>query len=86
MRPSSTRVLTAIAILGVLLVAAFPLYILLDLTSRGDGMGICPSGLAGCKTPLLSSFQLSATLVIVIMLMLGFLRFVVWMVGRMDQR
>jgi len=86
MRPSSTRVLTAIAVLGVLLVAAFPLYILLDLTSRGDGFGVCPTGLAGCKTPFLSSFQLAATLVVAIMLLLGFLRFVVWMVGRMERR
>ncbi len=86
MRPSSTRVLTAVAIFGVLLVAALPLYILLDLTSRGDGMGICPSGLAGCKTPFLSGFQLAATLVIGIMLLIGFLRFVVWVVGRMEER
>ena len=86
MRPSSTRVLTAIAVIGVLLVAAFPLYILLDLTSRGDGFGVCPGGLAGCKTPFLSGFQLAATLVIGIMLLMAFWRFVVWVVSRMERR
>ncbi len=51
-------VLTLLAVL----LAAFPLLVLLDLADGGTGFGLCPGGVTTCRNPYTAAPELTITL------------------------
>ena len=85
MRPNVLRGLVIIAVLAILVVSAIPLLILLDLAGDGSGWGMCEEGLGTCRVGPFSGPRLAAVLLVVLFLMAGLLRFVVWLASRSAQ-
>ena len=85
MRPNVLRGLVIIAVLAILVVAAVPLLILLDLAGDGSGWGLCEQGLDTCRVGPFSGPRLAALLLVLLFSMAGLLRFIVWLAARSAQ-
>ena len=72
--------------LTVLLLAAVPLIILLDLANGGSGWGICPEGLSGCRASFLSGPRLALILSLAAIGLLALVRALVWITARRASR
>ncbi|MDX1450331.1 MAG: hypothetical protein R3246_14875, partial [Acidimicrobiia bacterium] len=55
-------VLLAAVVLGIIGIAAVPLFVLIDLRSGGDGWGLCPGGLENCDSSYFDAPELAAAL------------------------
>ena len=82
MRPNVLRGLVILAVLAILVVAAVPLLILLDLAGDGSGWGLCEQGLNTCRVGAFSGARLAALLLVLLFSMAGLLRFIVWLASR----
>ena len=61
-----------VALIGAAVgVALIPLMVLLDLRRGGTGWGLCPDGLAGCKTSYFDGFELIGWLGVAMFILLG---------------
>ena len=78
------RVVVAALLLGILFVAAVPLFLLLDLTAGGSGRGLCPNGLSGCETTYTAGPELAVILVVAIFLMVAGVRFAMRAIRRLE--
>jgi len=63
-------VLTLLAVL----LAAFPLFVLLDLADGGTGFGLCPDGVRTCRNPYTAAPELTIMLTLGLFSVLGGLR------------
>lgn len=63
-------VLTLVAVL----LAAFPLFVLLDLADGGSGFGLCPAGVRTCRNPYAAAPELTIMLTFGLFAVLGGLR------------
>jgi hypothetical protein len=63
-------VLTLLAVL----LAAFPLFVLLDLADGGTGFGLCPDGVRTCRNPYTAAPELTIMLTLGLFAVLGGLR------------
>ncbi|MDP8959971.1 MAG: hypothetical protein M3N51_12490 [Actinomycetota bacterium] len=86
MSPSSLRILVVGLILAIVVVAAVPLLVLLDLAAGGDGYGVCPDGLASCRISYATGAELAAGLALVLFGLLASLRVVLTLVRRTERR
>lgn len=68
------RAFTALVITALIAVAAVPLLALLDLVGGGTGWGLCPRGLAACRTSYFHGPELAAILTLVLFGLVGLLR------------
>ncbi len=75
--------LIALAMVGVSLL---PLLVLLDLAGGGSGWGLCPAGLASCKTSYFDGPELLGILVLVLFLLLVMLRLAWRLMRSMEER
>ncbi|OFW66664.1 MAG: hypothetical protein A2Z12_08540 [Actinobacteria bacterium RBG_16_68_21] len=71
---TAIRIVIGIVITAIVAVTLVPMFALLDLAGGGDGLGLCGSGLASCRTSYFDGFELLATLVVVLFLLLMTLR------------
>lgn len=56
------RLLLGVLIASMVMVAALPAVVLVDLASGGTGLGLCPSGLATCSTTAFTVIELTVLL------------------------
>ncbi len=68
------RAFTALVVVAIILVAAVPLLVLLDLVGDGTGWGLCPSGLAPCRSSYFDGPELAAILTLTLFGLVGLLR------------
>lgn len=68
---SFIRFLRIVLILAAVVLAAFPLLIILDLAEGGSGYGICPGGVAGCRNPYTAAPELMLILTMGLIVVLG---------------
>jgi hypothetical protein len=80
------RVLLAALLVAVLLVAAFPLLILLNLASGGTGFGLCMHGLESCRIAYTSGLELMLVLTVTLFALLGVIRLVVRAIRHVERR
>ena len=86
MGPRGMRFIVIMVFLAVLLLAAVPLIILLDLANGGTGWGICPEGLAGCRASFFSGPRLALILSLAVIGLLALVRGLVWVTARRASR
>ncbi|MDH3307638.1 MAG: hypothetical protein OEO77_09005 [Acidimicrobiia bacterium] len=60
--------------LAALLVAAIPLLVLINLAEGGDGFGLCPGGLGRCDFGYTLPLELSASLVVILFVLVALIR------------
>jgi len=68
------RVIIGTVITTIVAVTLLPMLVLLDLVGGGDGWGLCPDGLASCRTSYFSGPELAAGLMILLFVLLFLLR------------
>lgn len=71
---TAVRIVIGFVIGAIVLVALVPLFALVDLAGGGDGLGICPDGIASCRTSYFDGPELLGVLVVVLFLLLMILR------------
>ncbi len=76
------RIVRVVLIVAAVALAAVPLLVMLDLASGGTGYGMCPGGITECRNPYTAAPELSITLTVALMLVLGGLR----VANRADRR
>lgn len=80
------RIVIGLLILAALGVAIVPLLVLLDLGGGGTGWGLCPDGIAGCRTSYFSGLEFVTLFLVVLFSILGVIRAAVvvlrWVEGR----
>lgn len=76
MSPEALKIVAGLVVLAIVVVAAVPLLVLLDLAAGGTGYGLCPEGLASCRISYATAPELAVTLVVVLFGLLAFLRVV----------
>lgn len=64
----------AVLLLAIVLVAATPLFVLLDLASGGSGYGLCPEGVEACRSPYTAGPELTVALVVLLFGLVALLR------------
>jgi hypothetical protein len=67
-------------------VALIPLMVLLDLRRGGTGWGLCPEGLAGCRTSYFDGFELIGWLFVAMFVLLGMIAACVRILRHLEQR
>ena len=80
------RVVVGLLITAIVAVTALPMFVLLDLVGGGDGWGLCPDGLASCRTSYFTGVELAAGLMIMLFLLLFLLRLALHGQRIMDRR
>jgi len=73
---TALRVLVVVLVLAILVVAALPLLVVVDLVSGGDGYGLCSSGLTSCRTSYFDGPELAAFIALVTFLLIAAIRVV----------
>jgi uncharacterized RDD family membrane protein YckC len=68
------RVIVILLIVAIAAVALVPMLVLIDLVSGGDGWGLCPDGLVGCRSSYFDGPELAAGLSILVFVLLLLLR------------
>jgi hypothetical protein len=68
------RFVRACLIVAAVVLAAVPLFILLDLAQSGTGYGLCPGGVTTCRNPYTAAPELSTLLTAGLIVVLGGLR------------
>jgi hypothetical protein len=68
------RLVRAVLVVAAVILAAVPLFVLLDLAQGGTGYGLCPGGVTRCRNPYTAAPELSALLTIGLIVVLGGLR------------
>ena len=68
------RVIIGTVITTIVAVTLLPMLVLLDLVGGGDGWGLCPDGLASCRTSYFSGPELAAGLMTLLFVLLFLLR------------
>lgn len=68
------RIVIGLTIAAIVAVALVPMLALVDLAGGGDGLGLCPEGLASCRTSYFDGPELLGVLVVVLFLLLMILR------------
>ncbi len=68
------RVALALLLLAIVLVAATPLIVLLDLASGGTGYGLCPEGVEACRSPYTAGPELTVALIVLLFGLVALLR------------
>ena len=71
---TAIRIVIGALIALIVAVTLLPMLVLLDLVGGGDGWGICPDGLASCRTSYFSGPELAAGLILLVFLLLFLLR------------
>ncbi len=64
----------ALLLLAIVLVAATPLIVLLDLASGGTGYGLCPEGVEACRSPYTAGPELTVALIVLLFGLVALLR------------
>ncbi len=80
------RVLLAVLLLTILIVAAVPLLVLLNLAGGGSGFGLCTAGIIDCRTPFTAGPELALGLVVVLFVLVAVVRVVLRVVRTMERR
>jgi hypothetical protein len=80
------RFIVALLVLASLAVASIPLLVLRDLASGGDGYGLCPRGLEGCRTVYTAAPELATLLILLLFALLALLRVTMQVIRRVEQR
>jgi len=83
---TALRVVIAVIISAMVVVALVPLLVLADLAAGGDGWGLCRGGLGSCRAAYFEGPELLATLVVVLFLLLMLLRLAVLARRRLQGR
>ena len=65
------RALRVVLILGAVVLAAFPLFVLFDLANGGTGYGLCPRGVQSCRNPYTAAPELMTALTVGLLAVLG---------------
>jgi hypothetical protein len=65
------RTLRVILVLMAIALAAFPLFVLLDLAEGGTGYGLCPGGVGECRNPYTAAPELMTILTVGLLTVLG---------------
>lgn len=68
------RIVIGAIIAAIVVVAAVPMLVLLDMVGGGDGWGLCPDGIASCGTSYFEGPELLAWLLVLIFLLMMLLR------------
>ena len=68
------RIVIAVVIGSIVVVALIPMIALVDLAGGGDGLGLCPDGIGSCRTSYFDGPELLAILTILLFLLLMILR------------
>lgn len=68
------RIVIGLVIAMIVFVALVPLFALVDLAGGGDGLGLCPDGIASCRTSYFDGPELIGVLIVVLFLLLMILR------------
>lgn len=68
------RIVIGVVITAIVAVSLVPMFTLVDLAGGGDGLGLCPDGLASCRTSYFDGPELLGMLVVVLILLLMILR------------
>lgn len=77
------RIIVYILIAAAIIVAIVPLLVLLSLVQGGTGFGLCPDGISTCRNPYTAAPELSATLTIGLLVVVGAIRILMRTVRRM---
>lgn len=73
---TALRVLLVVLVLAILVVAALPLLVVVDLVSGGDGYGLCSSGLTSCRTSYFDGPELAAFIALITFVLIAAIRVV----------
>lgn len=68
------QALRVVLVLAAVALAAVPLFVIYDLASGGDGLGLCPGGLETCSNPYTAAPQLAMLLTLGLLIVLAGLR------------
>ncbi|HEX2368845.1 MAG TPA: hypothetical protein VHM94_06380 [Acidimicrobiia bacterium] len=79
------RVLIGVLLLVIMVVAAIPLLVLIDLSGGGSGFGMCPDGIAACSTGLTAGPEFGLILVGVLFALVATVRVLLRMARRIDR-
>lgn len=71
---TAIRVTIGGLIATIVAITLLPMLVLLDLVGGGDGWGLCPDGLASCRTSYFSGPELAAGLMLLLFLLMFLLR------------
>jgi hypothetical protein len=68
------RFLIVVVSTAIVAVVVLPMLVLLDLAGGGTGFGLCPGGLASCRSSYFDGPELAGILVLVLILLYAVLR------------
>jgi len=85
LKPNVIRVLVLLLSVLAVAIATLPLVILVDLTSGGTGLGVCPDGIESCPRPFTAGAELAIILVIALGIVVAAIR-VLMKLARAQQR
>lgn len=71
---TGVRMVIGVVIGAIVVIALVPMVALVDLAGGGDGLGLCPEGLASCSTSYFDGPELLGLLTILLFLLLMILR------------
>jgi hypothetical protein len=80
------RFLQAVFVVIAVVIAAFPLFVLLDLARGGTGYGLCPTGVGSCRNPYTAAPELMTTLTVGLVAVLGGFRVTTKLLQRSTRR
>jgi len=71
------RILFGVLTTAALVVASFPMLVLVNLAEGGTGYGMCPSGITACEMGYLTSVELLVRLLVVMLVLVALVRAIV---------
>lgn len=71
------RVVVAVLVLVAVAIGVLPLLVLMDLSSGGTGLGICPGGITECAISYSRPIELSTYLAVTLFAVVGLTRIAV---------
>jgi len=78
------RIVIGLLIAAAVAVAIVPALVIMDLNSGGTGWGVCPGGIADCRSSYFAGFEFIAIGALALFVVLGFIRAAMLLLRRGD--
>jgi hypothetical protein len=78
------RIVIGLLVAAALAVSIVPALVIMDLNSGGTGWGLCPGGVAECRSSYFAGFELLAIGSLVLFVLLGFIRGAILLLRRVE--
>ena len=78
------RILIGLLVAAAVAVAIVPALVIMDLNSGGSGWGLCPEGIAGCRSSYFAGFEMLAVGALALFVLLGFIRAAILLLRKVE--